>query len=44
MLADDIRIMIKNNRYKIGSDGTRYYLLSQEELEDIVEALEGESE
>ena len=30
---------IENDIYKVGHDGTRYYLLSREELEEIIEKL-----
>ena len=31
-----------SNRYKIGHDGTRFYLISLEEIQEIIEVLEGE--
>jgi hypothetical protein len=39
-IVKDLKKKIENGIHKIGNDGTRYYLLSREELEDIIELLE----
>ncbi|MFD1450871.1 hypothetical protein [Oceanobacillus sojae] len=41
-LITQLQKKIENNIYKTGNDGTRYYLLSREELEEIIEELEEE--
>jgi len=41
-LVSELQKKIENNIYKIGNDGTRYYLLSRDELEEIIEELEDE--
>lgn len=40
-LITQLQKKIENNIYKRGNDGTRYYLLSRDELEEIIEELEG---
>lgn len=40
-LLKDLKDMIENKIHHSGNDGTRYYLLSRDELEEIIEALEG---
>lgn len=38
-LIEALEDVIENGIYKRRSDGTRYYLLSREQIEEIIEAL-----
>lgn len=39
--VEDLKKKIEQNIYKKGNDGTRYYLLTRDELEEIIDLLEG---
>lgn len=39
-IIEELKDMIENKISKVGNDGTRYYTLSREEIEEIIEALE----
>lgn len=38
--ASALKYMIEKQTYKVGNDGTRYYLLSREQMEEIIQELE----
>lgn len=40
VLIEELKDAIESKIYRTGNDGTRYYLLSRDELEEIIEALE----
>lgn len=40
VLIEELKDTIESKIYHIGNDGTRYYLLSRDELEEIIETLE----
>ncbi len=40
LLARVLEEMLEDGIHKIGNDGTRYYLLSREQLEEIIEFLD----
>ncbi|WP_285863723.1 hypothetical protein [Lederbergia lenta] len=39
-MIEQLKEMIENNIYKTRYDGTRYYLLSRDDLEEIIDLLE----